>query len=73
MLKRFVKVWNGYYLRQIYYISKYTSPLRKKSIISDPKKIYFKERIYLIYQFYNLRRNYFDRVILLFFLVFFII
>jgi rhamnosyltransferase len=73
MFKRFIKVWNGYYLEQIYYISKYTSPLGKKSIISDSKKIYFKERIYLIYQFYNLRRNYFDRVVLLFFLVFFII
>lgn len=72
-LKRFIKVLNGYYLEQIFYIVKYTLPLKKKNIISNPEKLYFKERVYLIYKIFHLRRNFFDMIALLFFLVFYII
>lgn len=73
IIKRLKKVLNGYYLEQIYYISNFTSSKNKMKVISNPKKLYFKERIKFIYNINHLRRNYFDRVALLIFLVFFII
>jgi rhamnosyltransferase len=69
---RLRKIIKGDYLKQIYYINKYSSS-KNFSFLSNPTQLSIKERFFLISNIGNLRRNLKDRFLLFFLLIFFII